>query len=269
MAERKKIQRNLHDPTLNLVDDEELLVLMRDAGFSAVFIGLETPSLESLNECGKIQNKNRNMVEDVKKVHNYGMEVYGGFIVGFDSDDESIFEAQYKFIQEAGIVVATVGILNAFPGTKLFYRMERENRLTGESSGNNTDFSTNFVTKMDKDILVTEYKKLLLSLYSVENYYNRIFTFLKDYKRHVSGQLTINFVVAFFKSFFILGLIEKSRFYFWKMLFLCIFKYPKALPKVMTQAVYFAHFEKIFSRDLCDVKIEKTAIKKELLVAQK
>lgn len=242
--------------SLNMVDDEELLVLMQKAGFSSVFIGLETPSKSSLDECGKLQNKNRDMVMDVKKIHNYGMEVYGGFIVGFDNDDESIFDTQLKFIQEAGIVVASVGILNAFPGTKLFYRLKEENRLTGDSSGNNIDFSTNIITKLDKDILIDEYKKLLLSLYSVENYYSRIFNFLKEYKHHNSGKLTVNFVVAFIKSFYILGIKEKSRFYFWKMLFMCIFKYPKALAKVMTQAVYFAHFDRIFSKNICDTSVE-------------
>lgn len=246
--------------SLNMADDEELLVLMQDAGFSAVFIGLETPSNQSLIECGKFQNKNRDMVADVKKVHNYGMEVYGGFIVGFDHDDESIFDTQRKFIQDAGIVVATVGILNALPGTKLYYRMEKEGRLLCESSGDNTDFSTNFKTKIDNEVLVRKYKKLLLSLYSVDNYYNRIYNFLKEYKRHASGKLTLNFVVAFFKSLYILGVKEQSRWYFWKMLALCVFKYPKALHKAITQAVYFAHFEKIFSRDLCDVKVHKQII---------
>lgn len=232
--------------SLNMADDEELLTMLRDAGFSAVYIGLETPSLESLNECGKIQNKNRNMVEDVKKIHNHGMEVYGGFIVGFDSDDETIFQRQLDFIQEAGIVVATVGILNAFPGTKLYKRLEKENRLLGDSSGVNTDFSTNIITKIEKETLLIEYKKLILSLYSAENYYNRIFNFLKDYKRHNSGKLTFNFVIGFFKSVYHLGIMNKSRKYFWKMMFLGITKYPKALPKTLTQAVYFAHFEKIF-----------------------
>lgn len=235
--------------SLNMVDDEELLIMMRDAGFSAVFIGLETPSLECLNECGKNQNKNRDMVKDVKKIHSFGMEVYGGFIVGFDHDDETCFEAQLKFIQDAGIVVATVGILNAFPGTKLYYRMEKEGRLLGNSSGNNMNFSTNIITKLDKNILISKYKKLISDLYSPKNYYDRIFNFLKDYKRHNSGKLNINFVVGFFKSLYYLGIKSNCRVYFWKMLFLCLIKYPKALPKTLTQAVYYAHFEKIFNKE--------------------
>lgn len=236
--------------SINLADDEELLILMRDAGFSSVFIGIETPSMEALKECGKAHNQNRDMVQNIKKIHNHGMEVYGGFIVGFDCDDETIFERQLKFIQDTGIVVAMVGLLNAYPGTKLYHRLESENRLTEQSTANNTDFTINFIPKMDKDFLINEYRKLLLSLYDVENYYNRIFNFLKDYKRYTSGKITRNFVIGFLKEIWHLGILDKNRFYFWKMFLICLFKYPKALPKMLMQTAYFAHFEKIFSNKI-------------------
>lgn len=235
--------------SLNLADDEELLNLMQDAGFSSVFIGLETPSKKSLEECGKFHNKNRDMLQDIKKIHSYGLEVYGGFIVGFDQDDETIFDTQFKFIQEAGIVVATIGLLNALPGTKLYYRLKEENRLTNESSGDNMDYSTNFIPKMNKNLLVSEYKKLLHALYSVENYYNRVFNFVKEYKQHSKGALNLYSLIIFFKSIYFLGIIDKNRFYFWKMFFLCLFKYPYALGKIITQAIYFLHYEKIFSEE--------------------
>lgn len=236
--------------SLNVADDDELLDLMRTARVSSVFIGFETPSAESLEECGKIHNKNRNMVEDVKKLHNYGIEVHGGFIVGFDHDDETIFERQYKFIQDAGIVIATIGILNALPDTKLYRRLQKENRILCESSGDNTDCSLNFITKMDKDILLGNYRSLVKSIYSAENYYQRIYNFLKEYNHYSNSKLTFNFVVAFFKSFYILGLIDKNRMHFWKLFFTTIFKYPKSLPKVMTQAIYYFHFEKVIEMEL-------------------
>lgn len=238
--------------SLNLADDEELLSLMQQAGFSSVFIGLETPSKLSLEECGKFHNKNRDMVADIKKIHNYGMEVYGGFIIGFDSDDETIFDAQFEFIQETGIVVAMVGLLTALPGTKLYYRLIKENRLISESSGDNMDFSTNFVPKMDKDLMVSEYKKLLLSLYSVGNYYDRVLNFLKEYKYFNCGKLRFSrsavlyFLSIFIKSVFVLGIRDKNRLYFWKIFLKCLFKYPTSLPKFLTHAIYFVHFEKTF-----------------------
>lgn len=239
--------------SLNLADDDELLTLMYDAGFSSVFIGLETPSTKSLEECGKFHNKGRDMLKDIKKIHNHGLEVYGGFIVGFDHDDENIFEDQFNFIQEAGIVVATIGLLNALPGTKLYYRLKDENRLTSVSSGDNMDFSTNFVTKMDKAFLISEYKKLLLSLYSVKNYYARIFNFLKEFKnkkrKDSSDDLNFYSLYIFFKSIFVLGIQDKNRLYFWKMFLMCVLRHPKALPNALTQAIYFIHYEKIYENE--------------------
>jgi radical SAM superfamily enzyme YgiQ (UPF0313 family) len=247
--------------SLNLADDDELLVLMQKAGFSSVFIGLETPSTKSLEECGKFHNKDRDMLQDIKKIHNNGLEVYGGFIVGFDHDDHTIFDTQFKFIQSAGIVVATVGLLNALPGTKLYFRLDDENRLTNDSSGNNMDFSTNFVTKMNKGFLIEEYKKLLLSLYSVKNYYERVSNFLKDYRVQNSGDgaFTFDNLIIFFKSLFVLGVMDKNRVYFWKMFLTCIFKYPTSLPKVLSQAIYFIHYEKIYENELCETKEEENA----------
>lgn len=249
--------------SLNLADDDELLELMQKAGFTSVFIGLETPSTTSLEECGKFHNKNRDMLKDIKKIHNYGMEVYGGFIVGFDHDDDTIFKTQFDFIQEAGIVVSTIGLLNALPGTKLYYRLEAENRITNDSSGDNMDFSTNFIPKMDKDFLVSEYKKLLLSLYSVDNYYKRIYNFLKEYRYHKTGTLKISrefalyFLGIFFKTLYVLGIKDKNRLYFWKMFLMCVFKCPTSLPKFITQVIYFIHYEKIFKSEACQIKTKE------------
>lgn len=251
--------------SLNMADDDELLSLMQKAGFSSVFIGLETPSKNSLEECRKFHNKNRDMAQDIKKIHNYGMEVYGGFIIGFDHDNETIFETQFDFIQETGIVVAMVGLLTALPGTKLYHRLKNENRIIHESSGDNMDSSINFKTKIDKDFLASEYKKLLVSLYSVKNYYDRVYNFLKEYKYYNRGNLSFNantifyFISLFLKALYTLGIKDKNRFYFWKMFFICASKYPTSLPKFITHAIYFVHFEKTFADENCktDVKEEK------------
>lgn len=243
--------------SINFASDDELLLLMQKAGFSTVFIGIETPSKNSLEECGKFHNKNRDMVKDIKKIHNYGMEVYGGFIVGFDHDDETIFNTQFEFIQETGIVVAMMGLLTALPGTKLYKRLKSENRLISESSGNNIDFELDFIPKMDKDILIREYKNLLFSLFSVKNYYDRIFNFLKEYKHYNNDKLTQNYLTGFLKTLYMLGIKDKNRSYFWKMFLTCLFKYPKSLPKALTQAIYFAHFEQIFVKELSQTGINE------------
>jgi len=136
------------EASINLADDEELMRLMVEAGFDKVFIGIESPNEDSLAECNKRQNRGRDLVASVKKVQNHGLQVQGGFIVGFDSDPISIFRSQINFIQNSGIVTAMVGLLNAPRGTRLYQRLQKENRLLKDSSGNNTDCSINFIPKM-------------------------------------------------------------------------------------------------------------------------
>ena len=234
--------------SLNLADDDELLSLMRDAGFDTVFIGLETPSKEGLQECGKFQNKNRDQTLSVRKIQSYGMEVTGGFIVGFDSDDFSIFARQIEFIQKTGIVVAMVGLLQALPGTKLYERLKRENRLLVKgSSGNNTDFSTNFLPKMDPAILIDGYKNILSSVYSPENYYKRIKTFLEHYKPYHKEAFKLKDLNALIKSIWILGIFKENRKYYWEIFFTCLFKYPGSFSKAITMTVYYEHFRTIFA----------------------
>ncbi|NTV98769.1 MAG: B12-binding domain-containing radical SAM protein, partial [Chlorobiaceae bacterium] len=111
--------------SINLADDPELMRLMVKAGFTQVFIGIETPDDNALQACGKQHNTSRDMLENIRKIQNAGMEVQGGFIVGFDTDTNSIFQKQIEFIQNSGIVTAMVGILQALPGTKLYERMKR------------------------------------------------------------------------------------------------------------------------------------------------
>ena len=123
------------EASINLADDEELMHLMAEAGFDMVFIGIETPDESSLAECNKRQNQHRDLVADVKRIQRAGLQVQGGFIVGFDSDTPTIFHRQIEFIQKSGIVTAMVGLLNALPDTKLYARLKREGRLLGPEHG--------------------------------------------------------------------------------------------------------------------------------------
>jgi radical SAM superfamily enzyme YgiQ (UPF0313 family) len=156
---------------------------MVKAGFETVFIGIETPNEESLVECNKNQNINRDLIASIKKIQNHGMQVQGGFILGFDHDPESIFKSQSSFIQKSGIVTAMVGLLNAPRGTRLYQRLKRENRLVEDSfSGDNTDGSLNFVPKMGREKLINGYRHVLTTIYSSKQYYSRVKIFLKEYK---------------------------------------------------------------------------------------
>jgi len=170
------------EASVNLADDEPLMEMMVKAGFDAVFIGIETPNEESLAECNKQQNKNRNLLESVKLIQRAGLQVTGGFIVGFDSDTPSIFQRQIEFIQQSGIVTAMVGLLNAPPGTRLYKRMREEGRLIDSSSGDNTDGTTNILPIMGLDVLREGYENLMQYIYSPKHYYKRVMTFLREYK---------------------------------------------------------------------------------------
>jgi len=114
------------EASINLADDPELMKLMVEAGFDTVFVGIETPNEDSLTECSKSQNKGRDLVESVKQLQRAGLQVQGGFIVGFDHDSPSIFQQQIDFIQKSGIVTAMVGLLQAPLGTRLYERLQKE-----------------------------------------------------------------------------------------------------------------------------------------------
>jgi len=248
MDRRKQSFALFTEASINLADDEELMRLMAKAGFNRVFVGIETPNEESLAECNKLPNKNRDLVASVKKIQNHGLEVMGGFIVGFDSDPLSIFKSQISFIQKSGIVTAMVGLLNAPPGTRLFQRLKKENRLLKSFSGDNVDCSINFIPKMNYETLIDGYKHILNTIYSPKQFYERVKIFLKEYKppkRKVAFQFKFHFVGAVIKSVWILGIREKGRRYFWKLLASSLLKYPRSVPLSMSLAVYGFHFRKI------------------------
>jgi radical SAM superfamily enzyme YgiQ (UPF0313 family) len=239
------------EASINIADDEELMDMMVTAGFNKVFVGIETPNEESLVECNKAQNTNRNLADSVKTILNHGMEVMGGFIVGFDNDPLSIFKNQINFIQKTGIVTAMVGLLNAPRGTRLYHRLLKENRLIKSFSGDNTDFSLNFIPKMDKKVLVNGYNNILKTIYSPKHYYERVKTFLKEYKLPRSKRpirVEMYHVHAFIGTLWLLGVVDKGRKYFWKLFFSTLFKQPKKFALLFGFAIFGLHFRKVFEK---------------------
>jgi len=233
--------------SINASDDDELLELMRQAGFFMVFVGIETPSTESLQECNKIQNQNRDIIASIRKFYKYGMEVTGGFIVGFDSDDETIFERQLNFIQEAGVVKAMIEILQALPGTKLYKRLEAEGRLLVTSSGVCQDSTTNFIPKMDKEMLIDGYNKLVKKAYSPKFYFERVSNFLKYYVPTRKIPVHKRIIPSFIKIIIILKHLNKGRFDFGKFIVKTLFTYPKLFPTALDQSILYIHFSKVFN----------------------
>ena len=237
------------ETSINLADDGELLDMMAQAGFDMVFIGIETPDEKSLAECGKKQNEKRNLLEDVKRIQRAGIQVQGGFILGFDSDTPGIFQRQIDFIQNSGIVTAMVGLLQAIPGTKLFERLKREDRLRGQSTGDNVDGTTNIVTNMSFETLREGYRSIMRHIYSPENYYRRVKTFLSEYKPpKICGSIRYHDVLAFFRAMYRLGILGKERFHYWKLLAWTSLRRPRLIATAVSLAIMGYHFRKICER---------------------
>ena len=259
----------LTEASINLADDEELMHLMSEAGFNNVFVGIESPNEESLTECNKFNNKNRDLVASVKKLQNFGFQVMGGFIVGFDSDPVSIFKSQINFIQRSGIVTAMVGLLNAPPETKLHHRLEKENRMLPSATGDNTDGTTNFIPKMNLEVLISGYKHILHTIYAPKHYYERIHTFLKEYKpnRKVSPKSKpgVYHLKAFIKSMLILGVKDKARIHYWKLVLSTLLKYPRFLGLSITLAVQGFHFRKVYEK-IKDIRVDDAILARQLKV---
>lgn len=233
------------ETSINLADDDELMSLMVATGFNSTFIGIETPEEQSLHDCNKVQNKNRDLLESVKKIQNAGLQVSGGFIVGFDSDTNDVFQRQIDFIQKSGIVSAMVGLLNAPKNTKLYEKLEAENRLTVETSGNNTDLTMNFVPKMNLNDLIEGYQKIIQNIYSTKPYYKRLRQLLINYNPIYSQQTKIDFPLlgAFFKTVFIIGFVNKGRGEYWKLLIWTLFNRPGSMIDAIAYTVYGYHYQ--------------------------
>lgn len=255
MKKRKHPFNFITEVSIDLADDEELIRLMTRTGFDDVFIGIETPDDQTLKECHKFQNRNRDLISSVETIQRFGLNVRGGFIVGFDNDSPEIFERQIEFIQKSKIITAMVGMLNAPRGSRLYERLQKEGRLLKESTGDNTDFSTNIIPKMGYEKLAEGYRRVVSGVYSPRLYYERVKEYLREYrppekvKRHFHfGYLRwhLFYLLAPLKSFVLLGIKDKARFYYWKLLFWSLFRRPKLLPLAITYSIYGFHFRRVF-----------------------
>lgn len=238
------------EASINLADDEELMRLMAKAGFNAVFIGIESPNEESLDECNKNQNKNRDLIECVKKIQRFGFEVQAGFIIGFDNDPPHIFDKLIDFVNKSNIITAMVGLLNAPTNTKLYKRLLSEGRIVKYMTGDNTDFSTNILPKMSLETLIKGYERIVKTLYSPKVFYCRIKNFLSEYEPPQPKFFCFRpeYIKAFFRSIFVLGIFEKERWEYWRLFFWSLFKKPKLFPLYITFAIYGYHFRKVFEQ---------------------
>ena len=239
----------LTEASINLADDADLRSLMVAAGFRKVFVGIETPSAASLDECRKLQNSGRDLVGAVQILQRSGLEVMGGFIVGFDSDTGDIFKEQFDFIQRSGVVTAMVGLLTALPQTRLYKRLKHENRLLADSTGDNTSATLNFHPRLDREFLESGYRELMRRLYEPGNYYRRVRTFLKNHQA-ASVRLRVSWadVSAFLKSFWLLGVWHRGRFSYWWFFLTTLVRRPRQFRMAIELAIIGHHFRHVAAR---------------------
>jgi len=236
----------LTEASLNLADDPELCDLMVSAGFRKVFVGIETPSLESLSECHKLQNQRGDLLHAVKTIQRAGMQVMGGFIVGFDSDPHDIFERQFEFIQRSGVPTAMVGLLTALPQTRLYERLRREGRIESESNGSNTASDLNFTPRLDRAFLIGGYRALMRRLYEPRTYYRRCRTFLATYRP--GGPRVARpprDLLAVLRSAWLLGIRQSGRTAYWLFFLSTLLRRPWQIPHAVELSIFGYHYRRV------------------------
>ena len=248
------------EASVNLADDAELLQMMKDADFDRVFLGIETPAEESLKEAQKMQNTHRSLLESVRRIQSYGMEVMAGFIVGFDNDPEDIFDRQVKFIQESAIPLAMVGLLQALPGTQLHRRLQKEGRIIAEGYGNNLDCRLNYIPRMDPQRLLDGYRSILQRIYQPDNYYRRVRQFLSQFQPTLGGhrrRLKVSDLMALSRSILKQGVFNRYAFSYWRLFLAAATRYRHSFGSAIRLAIMGYHFQKLTRRTISVEGISK------------
>lgn len=227
---------------------EDVLEEMVQAGFKKLFIGIETPVEASLRETKKTQNTRYNLLDKIEQIQKKGIEVMAGFIIGFDNDPPNIAELQEEFIKQSAIPLAMLGLLTAVPGTQLYKRLEQESRIIGSTTGNNTDGTLNFIPRLDKNKLVSDYKALMQKLYSPGEFYGRALSFLARTKESIKvgyEHISPRDIIAGLKSVIIQGVFDKDREHYWDYVANVARNYRERFSEAITLAVMGYHFRKV------------------------
>jgi radical SAM superfamily enzyme YgiQ (UPF0313 family) len=265
------------EASLNLADDPELMQFMKDAGFQSVFLGIETPDESGLVAANKLQNTRRSLLDSVAIIQSYGMQVMGGFILGFDTDREDIFDRMTDFIQKSAIPVAMVGLLWAIPGTQLFRRLRREGRIVDAGGGNNVFCGRlNFLPRMDSARLVEGYREVMMRIYNCDAYYKRVKLYLSrtqtaPREKHLRQRwLTRANARALVHSIVRQGVFSSQRWSYWKFLAAAATRYRRSFGTAMTLAVMGYHFQ-VMTRRLSKFKLPAlpSAVSKTDLIVEK
>lgn len=252
------------EASLDLAADDSLMEEMVHAGYNMVFVGIETPDRATLEAIGKRQNTQADLLASVRTIQKKGLEVSGGFIVGFDADQEDIFDRQIRFIKEAAIPTAMVGLLTALPRTRLHARLTAEGRILGTSSGgNNThDLELNFVPRMKADLLREGYKRVLAEVYKPSRYFARCLDLIHRLKHQKRSYRGIRFPeLRAFGHSLIRQTFSRYAFHYWLYLLRGLSRRPFMAPEIVALAVKGHHFFTI-TRNLLELERFKDGLER-------
>jgi radical SAM superfamily enzyme YgiQ (UPF0313 family) len=232
------------EASINLADDPELVGLMTAAGFAVVFVGIESPSKESLRETRKLQNLRRDLVEQVRSLRRRGLDVWGGFILGFDHDGDDIFERMIDFVQRSGIAYATVGLLTALPNTALYERLAREGRLLPDGETGDMFALTNVVMRLPEDAMLRGYLRVLEALFEPGAYFARCREHLRHWEAApgLAREATAEDLATVARSLWRQGVRGPYRNAYWAFLAWVLRRAPRKLPLALAQACAGHHF---------------------------
>jgi radical SAM superfamily enzyme YgiQ (UPF0313 family) len=231
------------EASLNIAEDSALMTAMAQAGFESVFIGIESPSEASLLETRKAQNVRGSIVGRVHEVLRHGLDVWAGFIVGFDSDGPDIFEQQIEFIEKSAVPFAMIGILHALPGTPLHARLKDAGRLRPLESTADHFGRTNFETKIPEPALLNGYQRILQTIYDPRKYLERVHSMLRiKGKRAHPGWVRPAHVFAGMRAVLRQGVLSRYRFTYWRFLWKTVKWDPSRLADAIGNAAAGHHF---------------------------
>jgi radical SAM superfamily enzyme YgiQ (UPF0313 family) len=245
--------------TVNLADDEELMQMLADAGFRHIFIGIETPSEESLKVSHKTQNLKKDLLTTIHQIHSKGFIISGGFIVGFDTDDETIFKRQIEFIQRSGIPLPIVNILKAPPSTDLYKRMKMEGRLSKPFAF--TEGDTNIVPIMDPVVLYKGFIEVIDNIYTPKQSFERLMNFFDTYRFpkssvRIKERLSMKQVKMALTIIYKLGIADSNRKYFWKLVGWSVFNNRKMLDKAFFYGIMMYQMHETYKEILKKAMVE-------------
>jgi radical SAM superfamily enzyme YgiQ (UPF0313 family) len=239
------------EASVNLAEDEELLQLMKEAGFYAVFLGIETPDRDSLEVTQKLQNTRHPLAEACGKINQAGLLIYAGFILGFDGERAGAGARIQAFVEQTSIPQPMLGILQALPNTALWHRLEREHRLVADSELNlvgDQNNLMNFIPTRSIDEIAQDYVEGFWTLYEPSNYLRRCFqqclAIDVPKRRKQARQLSLtNGLMLFSRLIWLQGWQRSEiRFQFWQQLWTILLKKPEVFDLYLGLCAAGEHF---------------------------